>query len=203
MERKFWHSFTSTATKEFIEEGRRTSGYSRFDTLHGYVYGRWPYLYIGIGTGEHWIARFFGPIYRMVLKLIPSGNNNNGSQITIGDHEPLESGTFADGYHGKVVPLDAATQLVSVNEDIRIMDLEKVGPYVTARDIILHNPDHILALECPCRSARSRGAARSLGRATGGAAGPRAAPRTACGAGSVYTLTDTRVALTWMEDRWS
>jgi ferredoxin len=29
-----------------------------------------------------------------------------------------------------------------------------VIPYAKARDIILKNPDHILALECPCRSAR-------------------------------------------------
>ena len=155
MERKFWHSLTSTATKEFIEEGKRTSGYSRFDAIHGYVYGRWPYLYIGIGTGEHWIAKVFGPVYRSLSKLISSDNNKNGSHINTSHQELVESGTFADGYHGKVVPLDAAKQLVSVNEDIRIMDLEKVIPYVKARDIILHNPDHILALECPCRTARS------------------------------------------------
>ncbi len=64
------------------------------------------------------------------------------------------SGTFADGYHGKVVPLSTAVKLVTINEDIKITNLEKVIPYPRARDIILQNPEHILALECPCRSAR-------------------------------------------------
>lgn len=155
MKRRIWHSLASTATKEFIGEGMRTPGYSRFDALHGYVYGRWPYLYIGIGTGEHWIAKLFGPLYKTIAKLVPHLNNKNGSKITGNDQRPVESGTIADAYHGKVVPLQAAQQLVTVNEDIRIMDLEKVVPYIKARDIILRNPDHILALECPCRSARS------------------------------------------------
>jgi Pyruvate/2-oxoacid:ferredoxin oxidoreductase delta subunit len=41
-----------------------------------------------------------------------------------------------------------------VGEEIRLTNLEKVIPYTKARDIILKNPEHILALECPCRSAR-------------------------------------------------
>jgi ferredoxin len=66
----------------------------------------------------------------------------------------LPSNTYADGYHGKVVPLDAAKQLVSVNEPVRLPDLEQVVPYVHARNIILQNPDHIIALDCPCRTSR-------------------------------------------------
>jgi ferredoxin len=66
----------------------------------------------------------------------------------------LPSHTFADSYHGKVVPLSAAKQLVSVNEPIRLLNLEQVIPYVRARDIILQNPDHIVALDCPCRMSR-------------------------------------------------
>jgi ferredoxin len=62
---------------------------------------------------------------------------------------------FADTYHGKVVPLEAATQLVTVQEEVRLGDLgEQTIPYRLARDIVLQNPDHIVALECPCRSAR-------------------------------------------------
>jgi ferredoxin len=57
-------------------------------------------------------------------------------------------------YHGKVVPLQAARQLVEVNEPIRLENLEKVIPFERARDLILLNPDHIVALECPCRTAR-------------------------------------------------
>jgi ferredoxin len=62
--------------------------------------------------------------------------------------------TFADTYHGKVVPLQAATQLVTVREAIRIENLETIIPYAKARDIILKNPDHIAVLDCPCRASR-------------------------------------------------
>ncbi len=41
------------STRAFMREARRTPGYSLLDWLHGYIYARWPYLYIGIGTGEH------------------------------------------------------------------------------------------------------------------------------------------------------
>jgi ferredoxin len=68
-----------------------------------------------------------------------------------GDGHP----TFADGYHGKVVPLQAATQLVTVAEDVDLGDLEQTIPYATARNIVLQNPDHIVVLECPCRSVRA------------------------------------------------
>jgi Na+-translocating ferredoxin:NAD+ oxidoreductase RNF subunit RnfB len=54
-----------------------------------------------------------------------------------------------------VVPLEPATQLVTVNEEIRLTDLEQVIPYRRARDIVLKNPDHIVVLDCPCRVSRS------------------------------------------------
>lgn len=50
--------------------------------------------------------------------------------------------------------MEAARQLVSVNRDVNLGDLEHVIPYTLARDIVLKNPDHIVALECPCRAAR-------------------------------------------------
>jgi ferredoxin len=53
------------------------------------------------------------------------------------------------------VPLEAATQLVTIQEEIDLRDLEQVIPYARARDIVLRHPDHIVALECPCRSARA------------------------------------------------
>jgi len=62
--------------------------------------------------------------------------------------------TFADTYHGKVVTLESATRLVSVNQDVDLGDLEHVIPYKLARDIVLQHPDHIAALDCPCRVSR-------------------------------------------------
>ena len=134
------------STRAFFREGRRAPGYSFFDWLHGYVYGRWIYLYIGIGTGEHWLARFLAPLGDRLLRLL--------TQPTSLPHKSAEGVTFADTYHGKVVPLEAARQLVMVQEEVNLTNLEQIIPYTRARDIVLHNPDHIVALECPCRSVR-------------------------------------------------
>ena len=50
--------------------------------------------------------------------------------------------------------MQAARELVSVKENICVGDLEKVIPYQLARTIVLDHPDHIVALDCPCRVAR-------------------------------------------------
>ncbi|NIO71675.1 MAG: 4Fe-4S dicluster domain-containing protein [Anaerolineae bacterium] len=143
MKRKFWPNLVRPSTRAFAREARRTPGFSFFDWLHGYVYGRWPYLYIGIGTGEHPLARVFGPLVRWLVRLFPPRSSDDPDHIT-----------FADTYHGKVVPLEAAKQLVTVEEEISLTNLEQVLPYALARDIVLQNPDHIVVLECPCRASR-------------------------------------------------
>jgi ferredoxin len=140
---KPWQFLIKPSTLEFTRHARQTRGFSAWDWLHGYVYGRWPYLYISVGTGEHWLAKLLGPPMRFVTRLIPKPPPNG-----------KPSAGFADSYHGKVVPLASARQLVSVNEDLRLGDLEQIIPYPKARDIILQNPDHIVALDCPCRAAR-------------------------------------------------
>jgi ferredoxin len=140
--------FFLTSTLAFLKEGRHTPGYSLRDLLHGYLYARWPYLYISIGTGEHRLTPVFqrlsGLFGRLFLPRPPA------------DGLPAKpaGAAFADTYHGKVVPLESAKQLVMVREAIEIRDLEKVIPYARARDIVLKNPDHLVALECPCRAAR-------------------------------------------------
>lgn len=63
---------------------------------------------------------------------------------------------FADTYHGKVVPLEPARQLLMVKEEVNLPDLEQVIPYKRARAIILKDPGHIAVLDCPCRSARAK-----------------------------------------------
>jgi hypothetical protein len=59
------------STRALTREARRTPDYSLFDFLHGYVYARWPYLYIGIGAGTHPLARIFGPPFRLVSRFLP------------------------------------------------------------------------------------------------------------------------------------
>jgi len=136
---------TKPSTRAFFEEARKTPGYSKFDLLHGYIYARWSYLYIAIGTGEHplskWFARISGLFNRLVTRRKP-------------EEDPAGEIGFADTYHGKTVPLHAAEQLVSIHDELHIHDLEKVIPYKRARSIIMKNPGRIVALECPCRAAR-------------------------------------------------
>lgn len=87
--------------------------------------------------------RLIRPLVRLIGLLFPSNSNHKDGQSSV-----------ADKYHGKVVTSGAARQLVTVKEDIRLENLEQVIPYSQARDIILKNPDHIVALECPCRASR-------------------------------------------------
>ena len=135
-----------SGTRALWREGRRTRGYSVTDFFHGYVYGRWPYLYIGLATGERRLPRVLAPIVRLADRLF----------LRSGDAEDRASTKrhFADRYHGKVVSTDAAEQLVTLDAPIELRDLEQIIPYATARDIVMSEPDHIVALECPCRSVR-------------------------------------------------
>lgn len=142
---KLRNPFVAPSTRAFLEEARKVPGYSFLDFLHGYVYGRWPYLYIGIGVGEHPLSKWFAPLGGWFNKLVTKNRRGEPAESKIG---------FADTYHGKAVPLEAAKKLVLINEEIRIPDLEQVIPYKRARSIIMKNPDHIVALDCPCRSAR-------------------------------------------------
>ena len=153
MSNKPEHRFINNSTLRFIDEARHTDGYSLYDFLHGYVYARWPYLYIGIGTGEHRIAKTLKRIldgYTKLRHLLPSKNYKSDNNI---DNE--KEGTFADSYHGKVVPIKSAEQLVTVGQDINLPDLENVIPYKHARDIVLQDLDHIVVLKCPCRNSRT------------------------------------------------
>ncbi len=134
----------ATSTMAFIKEARRSEGYSWKDFAHGYIYARWLYLYIGTGVGESRLARTVQPVLSMYQRFFPSTPNDDPNRRTI-----------ADGYHGKVVTLDAAKQLVSVKQDISLTDLEHVVPFEKARDIIFTDPDHIAVLDCPCRSSRA------------------------------------------------
>ncbi len=133
------------STKAFIREARRSAdnnGYSFIDFIHAYVYMRWPFLYISIGKGDHPLVKKIKPVVRLFHKFRITPNKDNSSD------------GVAEGYHGKAVPLETARQLVSVNQEISLTNLEQVIPFDRARDIILRNPDHIVAMQCPCRKAK-------------------------------------------------
>jgi ferredoxin len=140
---RIWDRIVTPSTRAFWIEARRTQGYSFFDFVHGYVYGRWPYLYIGVGTGEHRLARIIAPLAGWLIGLLPARNGPDGQPLTWGDN-----------YHGKAVPLEAVRELVMIDEPVRLTNLETIIPFARARDIIMNHPDHIVVMDCPCRAGR-------------------------------------------------
>ncbi len=56
-------------------------------------------------------------------------------------------------YHGKVVKLKDALQLVTQKKNISLEPPEAVIPYKQARKLILQNPESIAVGECACRAA--------------------------------------------------
>jgi len=133
------------STRNFYSERETAGDYSFFDFLHGYAYSKWPYLYISVALGEHRLYKVIQPIFLFLQSILEPSR----------DDEPEEFGyAWANAYHGKVVPIDEAKRLVSIQEEIVIKDLEQVIPYTRAKDIIMHNPQTIVALDCPCRMAR-------------------------------------------------
>ena len=129
-------------TRKFWQEAGRLSNFPFAEKLHGLFYMRYPYLYIATGTRSNWLGRFAAGVSSFFSRLFPP--------------RPAKPGaiTFADTYHGKVVPLQTALELVSVKENISVPDLEHVIPYKLARSLILDHPDHLAVLDCPCRAAR-------------------------------------------------
>jgi Pyruvate/2-oxoacid:ferredoxin oxidoreductase delta subunit len=61
---------------------------------------------------------------------------------------------MANSYHGKVLRLEDARKIVSVEEDVELKNLEQVIPYKHAKDLILRSPDSIVAYECMCRARK-------------------------------------------------
>lgn len=146
------------STREFFRIARQIPEVTLWDALHGYVYARWPYLYIGIAIGEHPLAKVWLKLSG-ILSIVTGKNGRSDNTRTRGEDLPSDAETksgmgFAHGYHGKVMPLEPAKKLVQINEDISLPDLEQIIPYDRARAIILRNPDHIVVLECPCRASR-------------------------------------------------
>jgi len=60
----------------------------------------------------------------------------------------------SETYHAKVVRLDDASKFITINKNLELRNLEHVIPYKHAKDIILKNPQNIIAYECACRAQK-------------------------------------------------
>jgi len=103
--------------------GRR--GLLRGDTLHAYIYGRWPRLYVATGRAMEPILFRFPRVRRWL----------------------------ADTYHGKILPTELARRLITINAPIAVHDLDQVIPYPVARALILQAPVDVAVIRCPCRAS--------------------------------------------------
>ncbi len=140
------------SARRFFEEADRLPDFGPGKKLHGYLYLRWPYLYISLLLGEHPLARFLAGVSRGLDRLMPSRverrRKSRRAQKSAG------SLRFADTYHGKVMPTEEAARLVRIGREVSLTAPESVVPYQLARDIVLKQPEHIVVFDCPCRSAR-------------------------------------------------
>ncbi|MEN6522415.1 MAG: 4Fe-4S binding protein [Anaerolineaceae bacterium] len=136
-------SFLKNSTRSFFAEARKTKNISFYDTLHGYYYLSFPYMYIGNAMGVRNPEKFYRWVVRQWWKVFPASRERRKV-----DPNVIQ---FADTYHGKVVPLETANKLVTIDREITYRYPEQVIPYKLARDIIMHDPGHIIALDCPCR----------------------------------------------------
>ncbi|MBN2168249.1 MAG: hypothetical protein JW738_03315, partial [Actinobacteria bacterium] len=112
--------------------------------LHAYLYGKYltHYVYhMGIKTGfvKNRPKEDIPPEVEEMIELV------TGKVL----REVISAETST--YHGKIVRLKHAEDLVRIEEDVELKDLEKVIPYKVARDIVLENPQNIAVMDCACR----------------------------------------------------
>ncbi|WP_316899462.1 4Fe-4S binding protein [Pseudodesulfovibrio indicus] len=127
----------------------RDKGMPLFDFIHGYVYGRWCYHYIGLaGDKDPWWRWLWVPLIFIIDRVHPL---KDSARSRTGD-PAQDKPTWGDAYHGKPLPLDEATKLIRLDRPVNTEVPESVLPYTRAREIILRHPEKIVLLDCPCRS---------------------------------------------------
>ncbi|SOB60735.1 4Fe-4S ferredoxin iron-sulfur binding domain protein [Pseudodesulfovibrio profundus] len=140
--------FIKDSTLDYFRQAKE-HGLPFWERLHGYVYGRWCYHYIGLaGDKDPWWRYLWAPLVFFIDKMtpfVPSERNK------VGDPNQ-EKPTWGDTYHGKVMPLGEVSKLVTINRPVNTEVPEQVLPYTRAKEIILRNPERIVLLDCPCRT---------------------------------------------------
>lgn len=139
------------ATRRFLTESLRATR-SVVNTLHGYVYLRWPFWYISQCRGKPGASgSMFSPgwwIERMPQSWLQTFLSR-----------------FADGYHAKVITPETAqsliqpergnrlipARLIPVDRPLSLPQPETVLPYTRAREILLHSNAAVALMQCPCR----------------------------------------------------
>lgn len=115
------------------------------ETVHLYLYLR----YI-----DHYLSKLGEPLGLVTRKPESEIPAEVEELVELLARKVLKDGISAETstYHGKVMPLGHAEDLVMVKEDIELTGLEHVIPYKVARDIVIRQPQRIALFDCPCRS---------------------------------------------------
>ena len=140
--------FVKQSTADYYRACRK-QGMSLLDFVHGYVYGRWCYHYIGLaGDKDPWWRWLWAPLVVLANLHSPFKPTEDSK---LGDPKQKKP-VWGDTYHGKPVPLDEAVKIIRLDRPVNTEVTEQVLPYTRAREIVLRNPEKIVLLDCPCRS---------------------------------------------------
>ena len=105
---------------------------------------RSPYAYIGWAKG----ARRLAWVVRHV-----AGNASRWMALRSANQAAAPRGRgSAERHHGKGLPPSDAEALMSLETPIELRPLQHVIPFSIACEVVLSDPDHLVALECPCRA---------------------------------------------------
>ncbi len=111
------------------------------------------HLYLYIKYIDHYLTKVGGPLGLVSKPPLQDIPPDVEEVIELYARKVLRDGLSAEtsSYHGKVMPLGLAEDLVMVQEDVELRGMEHVVPYKIAHDIVLKNPQKIAVFDCPCR----------------------------------------------------
>jgi ferredoxin len=107
-------------------------------------------------AAHNWVYfAFYGPYVRVFL-WVGGVAERLLSRFTLGSRI---FGMVFDRYHAKILTMDDATKILTLNEDVVVGPdrTERIIPFPYARSIILKEPGFIAVMDCPCRLAREDG----------------------------------------------
>jgi formate hydrogenlyase subunit 6/NADH:ubiquinone oxidoreductase subunit I len=127
-------------------------GYGKM--MDGYYYIKYSRLYI------YYLKKTVNLFSKNKQTLIYPENHSNPEvdeivKLTIDQLSPELISPDTNAYHGKVIKLEDAKKLVTLDLNVTLSALpEQIMPYEKARELIIKNPDQICVIECPCRTTK-------------------------------------------------
>jgi len=132
--------------KQKIEGSMKESTRGLFN-LHGWKnFGQFLHAYYYIAHLDQYIKVLL-PGLRALDKYVPDSKKESIRSLFA---------FIPDRYHAKVIPLDDAKKIVTMNQDVVVPpeDSKRVIPFEMAHQITIRNPDSIVVIDCACRSVK-------------------------------------------------